>query len=76
MDYTGLTGEVKFDMNGLRTDFKMDLMEKQRDNMVKTGVWLLETGVNYTRTVGDMDAIVVAQLENSTLKVTTAMVSI
>jgi hypothetical protein len=26
----GLTGEIKFDADGLRTDFQLDLMEKHR----------------------------------------------
>ena len=74
VEYTGLTGEILFDMNGQRTDFKLDLIEKQRDNMVKTGIWYPDTGVNYTMTVEEGDAIVVKQLQNMTLRVVTVLV--
>ena len=43
--------------------------------MVKTGIWLPDTGVNYTTTATERDAIVVEQLQNKTLRVTTAIVS-
>ena len=52
----------------------MDLIEKSRDNMVKTGIWSPDTGVNYTTTAVERDAIVVEQLQNKTLRVTTAKV--
>lgn len=75
VEFTGLTGEIVFDQNGQRTDFKLDLIEKSRDNMAKTGTWTPEMGVNYTRTVTEGDSIVFEQLQNKTLRVTTALVS-
>ena len=75
MELSGITGDVYLDQNGHRTYFKMDLIEKSRDNMVKTGIWLPDTGVNYTTTSVERDAIVVEQLQNKTLRVTTAKVS-
>lgn len=76
MEYSGLTGELYLDQNGQRTNFKLDLLEKSRDNMVKTGIWHPEIGVNYTRTSEEGDAIVFEQLQNKTLRVTTAFVSL
>jgi hypothetical protein len=49
VEYHGLSGEMHFDVNGFRTDFKLELLEKQRDHLVKTGIWTQEVGVNYTR---------------------------
>ena len=69
-----MTGELKFDMNGLRTDVKLDLVEKQRENMVKTGIWFPDIGINYTRTNKEQNAIMVEQLQNKTLRVTTTLV--
>jgi hypothetical protein len=40
---------MHFDANGFRSDFKLELLEKQRDHLVKTGIWTPEVGVNYTR---------------------------
>lgn len=60
-------------MNGQRTWFKLDLIEKLRDNMVKTGTWTPDAGVNYTRTSEEVDAVVVEQLQNKTLRVTVAI---
>ena len=75
MEYSGMTGAINLDENGHRTYFKLDLIERRRDNMVKTGIWLPDTGVNYTTTATERDAIVVEQLQNKTLRVTTAIVS-
>ena len=74
MEFSGVTGDIYLDQNGHRTYFKMDLIEKSRDNMVKTGIWSPDTGVNYTTTAVERDAIVVEQLQNKTLRVTTAKV--
>jgi len=73
MEYPGMTGNIYLDENGHRTYFKLDLIERRRDNMVKTGIWLPDTGVNYTTTATERDAIVVEQLQNKTLRVTTAI---
>ena len=74
MEYTGLTGEVFFDMMGFRTNFKLDLLEKYKDNMIKTGIWLPETGVNFTMTTTENEGMVVEKLQNKTLRVTTTTV--
>ena len=37
VEYEGLTGVVHFDLNGLRTDIKLDLVEKYLGSMQKTG---------------------------------------
>ena len=73
VEYHGLTGDISLDMNGQRTEFKLDLIEKLRDNMVKTGTWTPDAGVNYTRTSEEVDAVVVEQLQNKTLRVTVAI---
>ena len=64
------------DENGQRTDFKLDLIEKQRDNMIKTGIWTPDSGVNYTMTIEEADSIVVKQLQNMTLRVVTVEVQL
>ena len=74
VEYTGLTGEVRFDDHGRRDYFKLDLIEKRRTNMVKTGIWYPDTGVNYTATVEEQDEMVQLALQNMTLRVVTVVV--
>ena len=75
-EYSGLTGEIQLDENMQRTNFKLDLLEKHRDSMIKTGMWHEDSGVNYTLSAEEADEIVVTKLENMTLRVVTAQVCI
>ena len=45
VDHMGLTGEISFDGDKFSTDFQLDLMEKYRGRLRKTG-----NGINYTLT--------------------------
>ena len=74
MEYHGITGEMHFDMSGFRTDVRLELLEKQRDHLVKTGIWTPEIGINYTRTAAEGEAQIVEKLQNKTLRVTTVTV--
>ena len=75
-EYSGLTGEIILDEDGQRTNFKLDLLEKHRDSMKKTGMWHEDSGVNYTLSAAEVDEIIVTKLENMTLRVVTAKVCI
>ena len=33
----GLTGKIKFDQRGQRTDFELDIIELKRDGLTKVG---------------------------------------
>ena len=68
-----MTGDFYFDEAGHRTYFTLDVVEKQRDNMVKTGIWNPDMGVNFTMTNQEFDSIVVEQLQNKTLRIATAL---
>ena len=48
--------------------------EKQRDHLLKTGIWMPDVGVNYTRTAAEGEAQIVEKLQNKTLRVTTTTV--
>ena len=39
VEFMGLTGPIKFDNRGLRTQFEMDLMELQVDGLERVGSW-------------------------------------
>ena len=62
---------TRYDAKGFRTDFALDLIEKVRGTMKKTGVWMESTGVNYTSTATEMQGMMEEKLANKTLKVAT-----
>jgi len=39
VEFVGLSGPIKFDTSGLRTQFEMDLMELQKEGLTKVGFW-------------------------------------
>jgi len=71
VEYVGLTGEIKFDSEGFRTKFPLDLMEKVRNRLKKTAIWTEAGGVNYTLTATEMIGQAVMKLQNKTLRITT-----
>eukprot|EP00092_Neocalanus_flemingeri_P008205 GFUD01008847.1.p1 GENE.GFUD01008847.1~~GFUD01008847.1.p1 ORF type:complete len:922 (+),score=198.85 GFUD01008847.1:309-3074(+) len=71
VEYVGLSGEIKFDSEGFRTKFPLDLMEKVRNRLKKTAVWTEAGGVNYTLTATEMIGQAVMKLQNKTLRITT-----
>ena len=70
----GLTGEITFDEDGFRTDFKLELLEKRRDLMMKTGVWEPDIGLNFTLTPSQTQEMLDEKLQNKTLRVSTTLV--
>lgn len=72
----GLTGVIKFDHEGFRSDFSLDIVELSKDGLRKVGTWNSSEGVNYTRTYGESQKEIVEILQNKTLVVTTILVSI
>jgi len=73
VEHVGLTGEIKFDAEGYRTDFSLDLIEKVRSRAKKTGIWREHSGVNYTLTSSEIEGFMVEKLQNKTLRITTAL---
>jgi len=73
VEHVGLTGEIKFDADGYRTVFRLELLEKLRFRFKKTGIWSEGSGVNYTLTATEIEGHMVEKLQNKTLRVTTAL---
>ena len=46
---TGLTGKIKFDQHGIRSDFVLEIVELKKDGLIKVGEWNEKSGVNFTR---------------------------
>ena len=72
----GLSGRIKFDGAGFRSDFQLDIVELKRDGLVKVGAWDPTNGANFTRNYSKTTTEVVESLHNKTLIVSTILVSI
>jgi len=55
----------------MRTHFQLDVMDKVRGRLQKTGIWSQESGVNYTLTATEVGTQMVEKLANKTLRVVT-----
>ena len=71
----GLTGVIKFDQHGLRSNFELEIVELKKDGLVKVGTWTEMNGVNFTRNFTESYTEIVESLQNKTLIVTTIFVS-
>lgn len=73
---TGLTGIIKFDHQGFRSDFMLDIIElNNKEGLKKIGTWNSTKGINFTRSYGDVYTQIVENLQNKTFIVTTLLVS-
>nr|KAF7409253.1 hypothetical protein H0235_014105 [Vespula pensylvanica] len=71
---TGLTGIIKFDHQGFRSDFILDIIElNNKDGLKKIGTWNSTKGINFTRSYGDVYTQIVENLQNKTFIVTTIL---
>ncbi|GBM80363.1 hypothetical protein AVEN_16457-1 [Araneus ventricosus] len=69
----GLTGKVKFDEQGFRSEFVLDLIYLTKDGLEKIGAWAPGKGINITKNMSnEYDTLL---LQNKTLIVTTYVVT-
>ena len=74
---TGLSGIIKFDHQGFRSDFVLDIIElNTKEGLKNIGTWNSTKGVNFTRSFGDVYTEIVESLQNKTFIVTTILVSL
>lgn len=71
----GLTNLIKFDNQGFRSDFVLDIIELSPTGLRKIGDWNSTQGVNFTRSYGQQQNDIVENLKNKTLVVTTILVN-
>lgn len=74
VEMKGLTNLIKFDNQGFRTDFLLDIIELSSAGIRKVGDWNSTQGVNFTRSFGEQQQDIVENLKNKTLVVTTILV--
>jgi len=77
VEMKGLTNVIKFDHQGFRTDFMLDIVELTQAGVRKIGTWnsTLPEGINFTRTFSQKQLEIEANLKNKTLIVTTILVN-
>ncbi|KAJ8910748.1 hypothetical protein NQ315_017205, partial [Exocentrus adspersus] len=75
VEMRGLTGVIKFDHQGFRSDFVLDIIELSREGLKKIGSWNSTEGVNFTRTYGEVYTQIVEIIQNKTFVVTTILSS-
>lgn len=74
VEFTGLSGPIKFDTNGLRTQFSLDLMELQGDGLERVGSWNTLDKIALKREVKDSVASgPVHPMANKTFIITTVL---
>lgn len=76
LSLNGLTGEVKFDYEGLRTDFVLDVIELTMSGMQKVGEWTTENGFFANRPPPKIVEQDQRSLVNKSFVVITAIVSV
>lgn len=75
VELKGLTNLIKFDNQGFRTDFVLDIIELSQGGFRKIGDWNSTQGVNFTRSFGEKQTEIVENLKNKTLVITMILVS-
>lgn len=65
----GLTGEIKFDHQGFRSDFVLDVVELSINGLIKIGLWNSTEGLNITRPIIEDDLHDDGSLHNRTFTV-------
>lgn len=70
----GLTGDIKFDNQGYRTVFAVDIVELTSAGVTKIGTWNSTDGLSVTRIIENTVAIETGSLRNKTFIVLTTLV--
>ncbi|XP_055949949.1 glutamate receptor ionotropic, kainate 2-like [Argiope bruennichi] len=67
----GLTGDIKFDHHGFRSDFKLKVLELTYEGLREAGEWNIHTGLNMTTNYTRAAEEIIQSLKNKTLIATT-----
>lgn len=74
VEMEGLTGFIKFDPQGLRTYFHLNVVELSPEGLGVVGVWNPTDGLNSTRIAVETLDIPSSSLRNRTLRVSSKLV--
>ncbi|XP_023319330.1 glutamate receptor ionotropic, kainate 1-like [Trichogramma pretiosum] len=74
VEMTGLTGTIKFDNQGFRSDFTLEIMELNTKNgLEEIGSWNSSFGINFTRSFREVYTQMIDSLQNKSFIVTTIL---
>lgn len=71
LTFKGMTGEIKFDRDGYRRNFTLDIVELKPGGLKKVGIWSSSSGVAFSNNYVSVLKEAMLSLKNKTLKVTT-----
>ena len=74
VEIDGLTGRVKFDQFGWRTDFSLDIVELHKSGLEKVGTWHDKFGLEFSRLTSLNTFLPRDTIENKTIIVSTIKV--
>ena len=74
VEMEGLSGNIRFDSRGSRSDFDLEIVELKKEGLVKVGMWNQGSGANFTRNFTESYSEIVESLHNKTLIITTILV--
>lgn len=74
MQREGMTGLTAFDQNGFRTYFSLEILQLVKDGFKKLGSWDPIHGINYTRTISEMEGETLQNIRDKHFIVTSRIV--
>lgn len=72
----GMSGKIKFDNNGRRTFFTLDVTQLMSTGFRKIGSWDPENRMTYTRSKSEMERELFQSISNKTFIVVSRLVKI
>lgn len=73
ININGLTGNVKFDQHGFRSDFNLKILQLSQEGLKEVGEWTPHVGINMTGNYSKAYQEAIQSLKNKTLVVTTLL---
>ena len=73
IEMEGLSGPIRFDTQGFRTDFDLEIVELKKEGLQKVGMWNRGSGANFTRNFTESYSEIIDTLHNRTLIITTIL---
>lgn len=76
IEIEGLSGLIKFDNQGFRTNVQFDVISLREDGIKTIGTWNSTVGLNFTRAYHETYTEIVESLQNRHFIITTILVSL
>lgn len=75
-DINGMTQKIRFDENGQRDEFYLEILEfSPKNGFQKIATWDQTLGINLTRNFSDLEVQIIESTQNKTLEVLSRVAS-